>query len=73
MQVRLCWFFALCLALSGPLGLLSQELVSGKIVDERSAAALPFASVVIKGSGKGVAADIDGRFQISLPKGSDVS
>ena len=53
-----------------PLGLLSQAVVSGKIVDERTSAPLPFASVVMRGSGKGVAADIDGRFQLNMPSGS---
>ena len=70
MQVRSRWILTLCLALMGPLGLVSQALVSGKIVDERTAAPLPFASVVMLGSGKGVAADMDGRFQLNLPSGS---
>jgi len=70
MQVRSRWILTLFLALMGPLGLVSQALVSGKIVDERTAAPLPFASVVMQGSGKGVAADIDGRFQLNLPSGS---
>jgi len=59
MQERSRWILTLFLALMGPLGLVSQALVSGKIVDERTAAPLPFASVVIQGSGKGVAADIE--------------
>ena len=38
MQVRSRWILTLFLALMGPLGLVSQALVSGKIVDERTAA-----------------------------------
>ncbi|MCK0146776.1 SusC/RagA family TonB-linked outer membrane protein [Arenibacter sp. F26102] len=49
----------------------SQGVFSGKVLDE-SNAPLPGASVVIKGSSKGVAADFDGNFQIELNSENDI-
>ena len=64
MQVpRWIW---IALGMAGSLSLPAQILVSGKVVDGRTSAPLPFASVVLAGTGKGVAADIDGRFQLSV-------
>ncbi|PXX31317.1 SusC/RagA family TonB-linked outer membrane protein [Arenibacter sp. ARW7G5Y1] len=49
----------------------SQGIFTGKVLDENSAP-LPGASVVIKGSSKGVATDFDGNFQIGLNSENDV-
>ena len=49
----------------------SQTTFSGTVVDENSVP-LPGASVVVKGSTTGVAADFDGNFEIGLPQGSAI-
>ncbi|SMG50095.1 carboxypeptidase-like regulatory domain-containing protein, partial [Arenibacter troitsensis] len=49
----------------------SQGVFSGKVLDENNAP-LPGASVVIKGSSKGVATDFDGNFQIELNSANDI-
>ncbi|HCO83578.1 MAG TPA: SusC/RagA family TonB-linked outer membrane protein, partial [Arenibacter sp.] len=49
----------------------SQGVFTGTVLDENNAP-LPGASVVIKGSAKGVATDFDGNFQIELNSASDI-
>lgn len=49
----------------------SQDVFRGKVLDENNAP-LPGASVVIKGTSKGVATDFDGNFQIELNAESDI-
>ncbi len=49
----------------------SQGVFTGTVLDENNAP-LPGASVVIKGSAKGVATDFDGNFQIELNLESDI-
>lgn len=62
------WFI---LAFSLPNLAQNRTNVKGKISDENGAA-IPFASVTIKGSGSGVSADADGIYSIDVPQGATV-
>ena len=46
------------------------QTIRGRIIDLASGKALPFVSVLVKGSHTGTLSDIDGKFEISLPAGA---
>ena len=48
-----------------PLSVLSQNTLSGVVLDKTSGQPLPGVNVMISGSSKGVATDFDGKFQLS--------
>ena len=66
------------LLLSGLLLLLTYlpavaQRLTGTVVDARSGESIPLANVFYKGSGKGVVADIDGRFSIERRNGRELT
>ena len=56
--------FALLLLV--PLGMFSQEFIQGKLLDSVTKSPVVFASIVLKGSSKGVISNEDGSFRIPL-------
>lgn len=60
--------FLLCISLLF-FGFLSAQIrFEGTVTDASTKKPLPFATVLVKESGKGVTTDIDGRFQIQVPR-----
>ena len=55
-------------------GFLEAQVISGKVVDEKTGEALPFANVFINNTTLGSTTDIDGNFKISgsLPQNPEV-
>jgi hypothetical protein len=65
-------FFLICLAaVSSSAVLFAQQerTVTGTVVDEANAA-LPGASIVVKGTTIGTASDMNGRFSLTVPEGA---
>lgn len=59
----------LLLLLISPLLLLAQEQITGRVLSQRDNTPLSSISVLVKGSSKGVATDVDGRFRIAAKQG----
>ncbi len=57
-------FLALCLNVSAQT---SEFRIEGQVLDQKDQTPIPFASVALESSGKGVITDIDGRYELSLP------
>mgnify|MGYP003671181356 CR=1 FL=1 len=62
--------FSLLLAMVTAFGALAQKTVTGTIVDEKSGG-LPGVSVVVKGTTAGTVTDIDGKYSVDMPGGSN--
>jgi len=65
-------FFLICLAVVSSSAVLfaqQERTVTGTVVDEANAA-LPGASIVVKGTTIGTASDLNGRFSLTVPEGA---
>ena len=67
MRSKFKWIFTLVLALSMQFSFAQEKTVTGTVTDGKLP--LPGANVVIKGTTKGVSADMDGKFSISAKSG----
>ncbi len=67
MRSKFKWIFTLLVALSMQFSFAQDKTVTGTITDGKLP--LPNANVVIKGTAKGVAADMDGKFSIKAKSG----
>ncbi|MGB3799889.1 MAG: carboxypeptidase-like regulatory domain-containing protein, partial [Lewinella sp.] len=66
MQNRYSLLFFLVLASVGPL--LSQ-IISGRVTDENTGEALPYASIYLQQLGTGATTNVEGRYELSLKPG----
>ncbi|MBL7767981.1 MAG: SusC/RagA family TonB-linked outer membrane protein [Flavipsychrobacter sp.] len=66
---RAMGLIGLLMLLISPLLLLAQEQISGRVLSQRDNTPLSSISVLVKGSSKGVATDVDGRFRIAAKQG----
>ena len=62
----------MCALLAFSTAAFAQIKVSGTVTDASDGAGVPFASVVVKGTTTGVAADADGKYAISVPNAKSV-
>ena len=62
----------MCALLAFSTAAFAQIKVSGTVTDASDGAGVPFASVVVKGTTTGVAADADGKYTISVPNAKSV-
>jgi TonB-linked SusC/RagA family outer membrane protein len=66
---RAVGLMGLLMLLISPLFLLAQDQISGRVLSQRDNSPLSSISVLVKGSTKGVATDVDGRFRIAAKQG----
>lgn len=69
------WFKSMILLLlffAGTAAFGQERSISGKVTDRATNESLPGASVVVKGTTKGVATDLDGNFNISVASGENI-
>ncbi len=73
-QVRVIRFCLTLVAflLIGSLPIMAQQTVRGTVVDADNGEPLPGVNVVIKGTLKGMATDIEGRFELTLATGESI-
>ena len=64
--------FLMCALLLLSSAAFAQIKVAGTVTDASDGAGIPFASVVVKGTTTGVAADADGKYTISVPNAKSV-
>lgn len=57
---------SVCLLLLTPPFLFSQELITGRTLNENNGEPIPFVNILEKGSANGTTSDIDGNFQIEV-------
>ena len=62
----------MCALLAFSTAAFAQIKVTGTVTDATDGAGVPFASVVVKGTTTGVAADADGKYTISVPNAKSV-
>ncbi len=70
MKKRILFLMCAMLAFASPA--FAQIKVTGTITDATDGTGVPFASVVVKGTTTGVAADADGKYAISVPNAKSV-
>ena len=70
MKRRILLLMCAMLAFASPL--FAQIKVTGTVSDASDGAGIPYASVVVKGTTTGVAADADGKYAISVPNAKSV-
>ncbi|WP_290797122.1 SusC/RagA family TonB-linked outer membrane protein [Flavihumibacter sp. UBA7668] len=66
---RALGLMGLLMLLISPLFLLAQDQISGRVFSKKDNTPLSSISVLVKGSTKGVATDVDGRFRIAAKQG----
>ncbi len=66
---RALGLMGLLMLLISPLLLFAQEQITGRVLSQRDNSPLSSVSVLVKGTNKGVATDVDGRFRISAKQG----
>lgn len=70
-MLRLCIMLVAMLLISS-VPVFAQQTVRGTVVDSENGEPLPGVNVVIKGTLKGMATDIDGRFELTLASGESI-
>ena len=70
MKKRISFLMCALLVLSSPV--FAQIKVAGTVTDASDGSGIPFASIVVKGTSTGVAADADGKYTISVPSAKSV-
>src|SRR3546814_18017754 len=63
----------LLLCCSGAFTSLAQQIITGRVTETGSSAALPGVSVLIKSTGRGTSTGLDGAYSIGVPEGESTT